>query len=404
MKLLQINSNVNSCSHGHIAEHLGEVIIEKGHESFIAYGRGIHNISMSNLVKIGSQMDFVGHVIKSRLFDRHGFGSVMATNSFIEKINQLNPDLIHLHNIHGYYLNISILFKYLKKSKKPVVWTFHDCWPFTGHCTYFDSVNCNKWLIGCHHCPNKVAYPKSWILDNSRNNYHKKKELFGSLKKMILVSPSEWLAGHLHNSFLGDYEIKVINNGVDLNKYRSIDPKAIMSSYKLNKKYILGVANIWDERKGLEDFIRLRKILDSEIEIVLVGLSKNQTKMLLADMKSISHTVNTNDLAALYTGAEAFVNPTYVDNFPSVNLEALACGTPVITYNTGGSPEAIDERTGFVIEKGDITGLAGAIKTIIQNGKKEYSANCRNRSERLFNKNERFSEYLSIYQSILENQ
>jgi len=396
MKVLQINTISNSGSTGRIAENIGIVAIKAGHKSYIAASY-IGPTGYSKIIKIGSAFDRYLHAINTRLFDRHGFGSFSSTKKLIKNIEEIKPDLIHLHNLHGYYLNVKILFEYLQFTNIPVVWTFHDCWPFTGHCSYFDSVNCYRWQTECHHCPNKHGYPASWLIDNSRKNFRQKRELFTGLKKMVLVAPCRWMEGHLRNSFLSGYEIRVIYNGVDIEKFRPVVSEEVCNKYGLNKKYILGVASIWNKRKGLEDFIRLRKLLDKDIDIVLAGLNRRQCKSLPEGIKGIIRTENVDELAALYSGAEAFVNPTYVDNFPSVNLEALACGTPVITYNTGGSPEAIDEKTGILVHKGDVYGLVKAINKVINDSKKNYSSECRYRAERLFNKSNLSKLYFSLY-------
>jgi putative colanic acid biosynthesis glycosyltransferase len=396
LKVLQINVTANSGSHGRIAEEIGRSLIAKGHKSYIAYGRTAY-ICQSSLIQIGNKADLAIHLIKTRLLDRHGFGSVRSTKSLIREIKEINPDIIHLHNLHGYYLNIEVLFNYLKNWNRPVFWTFHDCWPFTGHCSHFQHMNCHKWQTECYDCPNIHGYPKSWVIDNSRNNYRKKKELFADLKNMVLISPSEWLAGHLRNSFLAAYQIRVINNGVDLDKFKPINTETTRTKYNLNKKYILGIASTWSERKGLNDFIRLRNLIDSEINIVLVGLTQRQIKSLPVGIKGISRTENTEELAALYSGAEAFVNPTYVDNFPSVNIEALACGTPVITYETGGSAESIDFNTGQVVERGNIQKLYSSIIKVI-NANTLYSRDqCRERAVRKFSSLGRSEDYISLY-------
>ena len=400
MKVLQINVSANSGSHGRIADEIGGLLIERGHDNIIAYGRTANN-SKSTLIKIGSSLDLALHLVKTRLFDLHGFGSSRSTHILTKQIEAINPDLIHLHNLHGYYLNIEALFTHLKNWNKPVVWTFHDCWPFTGHCSHFMHVNCNKWHEECCECPNTQRYPKSWLIDNSKWNYRKKKQLFTGLEKMVLVSPSVWLAEQLKNSFLKKYEIRVINNGVDLDKFKPVDNEAIKFRYGLNKKYILGVASIWTKRKGLDDFLDLRKRLDPGIEIVLVGLKKSQTKSLPEGITGIFRTENINVLAGLYTGAEVFVNPTYVDNFPMVNIESLACGTPVITYNTGGSSEAIDFKTGKVVEKGDISTLHKSIIGMLNSKELYSSAQCRDWAYRKFSAQERFNDYICLYNELL---
>lgn len=401
VKLLQINTTVNSGSTGRIAEEIGKLVMQQGHESYIAFGRG-HRPSALKTIRIGNPWDFHLHALKTRLFDLHGFGSTKATRDFIEKVEKINTDIIHLHNIHGYYLNVEVLFNYLKQANKPAVWTFHDCWPFTGHCSHFDYVNCYKWETECFECPNKKGYPASWFIDNSKNNYRRKKELFTGLPNLTIVTPSKWLENHIKRSFLKEYPVKTIYNGVDLEVFRPVKKEETFEKHKLeNEIYIIGVANVWSQRKGLDDFISLHKSLSGEIKIVLVGLKESQIKKLPEGIIGIQRTESVFDLAELYGGASVFVNPTYVDNFPTTNIEALACGTPVVTYNTGGSPEAVDEHTGLVVEKGDIKGLAEAIHSIIEKGKEHYTPLCRARAERYFNKDERFMDYLRLYESLI---
>jgi len=401
MKIFQINISVNSGSHGRIAEEIGKTVIKEGHVSYIAAAH-ITNTSHSDTIQIGHELDRKFHGLKTRLFDRHGFGSKLSTIKLIKTIRKINPDIIHLHNIHGYYLHVGVLFKYLKEVNKPVVWTFHDCWPFTGHCSHFIRIDCNKWQQECYECPNVHRYPASWFIDNSRKNFRDKKNLFNNVNKMILVSPSEWLALNLRKSFLSGYVIKVIQNGIDVERFKHIIKSEVLERYGIMGKYILGVANVWAPNKGLNDFIKLRKIINENIEIILVGLKKSQMKSLPKGIRGINRTENIHDLVVLYSGAQAFVNPTYVDNFPTTNIESLACGTPVITYNTGGSPEAVDEKTGFVVEKGDISGLKKAIDTIITRGKEYYSMNCRERAEKLFDSKIMGRNYLELYEELLK--
>ncbi len=402
MKLLQINTTVNSGSHGRIAEDIGRVLMLNGHESYIAYGR--RNLSSSSeAIKIGSILDVRLHVLKSHFFDLHGFGSTAATKTFIEEVKKIDPDIIHLHNIHGYYINFEVLFNYLKQAGKPVVWTLHDCWPFTGHCSYFDAVNCYKWETECIRCPNLKAYPRSFFIDNSRNNFNKKKDLFNGISNLTIVTPSHWLANHVKRSFLKECPVKVIYNGIDTSVFSPVNNNGegkIQSSCL--GKYILGVASTWDRRKGLADLVKLREILPSKTNIVLVGLKSEQIPGLPERIIGLERTNNLEELAALYRGAEVFVNPTYVDNFPTTNIEALACGTPVITYNTGGSPEAIDENTGFVVKKGNIEGLYEEIERISNKGKKHYQAFCRKRAVRLFKKELLYQDYVKLYTQMLD--
>ena len=400
MKILQINTTVNSGSTGRIAEDIGQTVIAAGHQSYIAATK-TNRPSQSEVIYIGTVLDRNLHGLKTRLFDRHGFGSALATLRLIKKINTIDPDIIHLHNIHGYYINVKILFDYLKAVQKPVIWTLHDCWSFTGHCSHFEGVNCYKWKNECHYCSNQKGYPASWFLDNSRKNFNDKKRIFNGLKHLYIVTPSHWLANHVKSSFLKGYPVQVIHNGVDLNTFKPVEEDKILKKYGIpNKKIILGVANTWKKRKALNDLIQLSSLNSGDKQIVLVGLTKNQIKKLPENIIGIPHTENAKELAAFYSAVSVFVNPTRVDNFPTTNIEALACGTPVVTYNTGGSPEAIDEDTGIVVEKGDLNGLVTAIQEIISKGKEHYQPICRARAKKYYNKDERYVDYLNIYNNL----
>ncbi len=400
MKVLQINTAVNSGSTGRMAEGIGQVLIERGHQSLIAFGRG-NRPSNSGLIRIGTRSDLYSHVLISRLFDLHGFGSAGATRKFIEEVKKADPDIFHLHNIHGYYLNIEILFNYLRESGKPVIWTLHDCWSFTGHCSYFDRVNCYKWHTGCHKCPNLKGYPESWFIDNSKKNYLRKKSIFSEIKNLTIITPSSWLAEHVKRSYLKKYPLSIINNGVDLSIFKPEIKSIDKEEFKTGKnKYILGVANSWDKRKGLIDFIEIRKLLPAEILILLVGLNRKQILELPSGIIGIPKIESALELASLYSGANAFLNPTYVDNFPTTNLEALACGTPVITYNTGGSAEIVNKESGYVLNKGDFMGLSNSIKEVLSNGKKFYMNVCRERAEKLFDSKSKYCDYIKLYKDV----
>ena len=396
MKILQINSVCGVGSTGRIATDLYKVLEEQGHECKIAYGRGTAPEGIDS-IKIGSNLDNYTHVFKTRVFDKHGFGSVNATKKFIEEVKEYDPDIIHLHNIHGYYINIEILFNYLKEANKPVVWTLHDCWAFTGHCAYFDYVGCDKWKSGCNKCPQKQGYPTSNIIDNSKFNYENKRKLFTSMKNMTIVTPSKWLANLLKESFLDKYPVEVINNGIDLNVFKPTESN-FKEKYNLQGKFIvLGVASVWEERKGLKYFIELSKELSDDFKIVIVGVNEKQKKELPQNIIAITRTNNIKELAEVYTAADVFVNPTLEDNFPTTNLESLACGTPVITFNTGGSIESIDDNTGSIIEVGDLTKVSVIIGDKIKKYNRKNTIKCIERANTLFNKNDKYKEYINIY-------
>lgn len=362
MKVFQINSVCGVGSTGRIAVDLKHYLEQQGHECRIAYGRGFYN--ESGCVCFSSKKEFLLHTALSRVTDRQGFYSKKATKRLIRQIKTFSPDVIHLHNVHGYYLNLPLLFGFLAEYNRPVVWTLHDCWVFTGHCAHFDFIGCDKWLTGCNHCPQKAEYPASLLFDQSAKNYLQKKQLFTALNKVHFVTPSLWLANLARRSFLKDKDIRTIHNGVDLNIFHPTTGNFVAQNKLEGKKIVLGVTNIWNDRKGLSDFIKLSTLLPENYQIVLVGLTEEQQKNLPKNILGITRTENAQKLAEIYSAAYVFVNPTYEDNYPTTNLEALSCHTPVITYRTGGSPESVTENSGFVVEKGDINGLIDAINRI----------------------------------------
>jgi putative colanic acid biosynthesis glycosyltransferase len=396
MRVLQINSVCGIGSTGRIATDIHNILIEQGHESYIGYGKKISQ-NCDTSIKIGDNVDVYLHAILTRLLDKHGFASIKATKQFIQKIDKINPDVIHLHNIHGYYINIEELFNYLKSANKRVVWTLHDCWAFTGHCAHFDYIACEKWKTGCYDCPQKSEYPKSIFIDNSKNNYLRKKSSFLGVRDLTIVTPSNWLANLVRESFLKEYPVEVINNGVDLRVFKSTNSNFREKNNLQESFVILGVANIWNEKKGLDTLIRISNMLDESMKIVIVGLTQKQKERLPRNILGITKTADIKELVNIYTAADVFVNPTLEDNFPTTNLESLACGTPVITFKTGGSIESIDETTGFLVEKGNITELINKINKIQQNGKQRYYYSCINKANRLFSKNDRYLDYLKIY-------
>ena len=401
--LLQINSVINTGSTGRIAEQIGLAVKDAGWESYISYGR-YGNESQSRVIKVGNKLDNYWHVAQTRLLDRHGLASIKATQKFIKQIEEIQPDVIHLHNIHGYYVNYKILFEYLNYNKAPVVWTLHDCWPFTGHCTYYEYVHCDKWKMHCHHCPQTISYPKSYF-DNSQFNFIQKKKVFSGLDNLTLVPVSRWLEGELQQSFLKHYPSRQIYNGIDLTQFKLIYDLNLREKYGLKRKYVcLGVASTWDRRKGINDFMTLSKELTDDFQILLVGLSKKQINELPKNIIGIERTESIKELVEMYNLADVFVNPTYEDNFPTTNIESLACGTPVITYRTGGSTEAIDNDTGVAIPKGEVFALKEMIKKVCTTGKVNYSEKCRARAMKFFDKNERFHEYIYLYRKLLSER
>ena len=396
-KLLQINVTANWGSTGKIAEQIGLSAQKHGWKSYIAYGR-MMNPSKNELVKIGNAFDVYEHYAESRLLDNEGVASRRATRRLLQRMDEIQPDIVHLHNIHDHYLNYPMLFRYLAEKKIPVVWTQHDQWATTGHCCY-NLVGCERWKNECHACP----LSKWYSLDRSRRNFRLKKQLCAVIPSLTIVPVSEWLGDNIRQSHLKNRDIQVIHNGIDIKTF-SPQPTNAHERYGIDKqkKIVLGVAAVWDIRKGLNDFYELAKRLPAEdYAIVIVGQRTEDIKSLenACQMAFVDRTQNALELAQLYSSASVFVNPTYQDNYPTTNLEAIACGTPVITYRTGGSPEAVDEKTGIVVEQGDINALVDAIRRM-----KEHplsSEACRKRAEEHFDKNKCFEKYIELYDELL---
>ena len=406
-KILQINPVIRiNTSTGRIMQEIGQLAMNNGWESYIAYSYGRDGIKPcdSKLVPVGNKADVAWHGLVTRLTDRHGLASEGATRAFIREIERIQPDIIHIHNIHGYFLNYRVLFDYLSQCNTPVVWTVHDCWLYTGHCYYYSYIGCNKWKTECVQCPQRKMFPSSWWADRSKQNFRDKKAAFTSLPKerFTIVPVSDWIKGEMQHSFLKDYDFRVIHNGIDTNVFTIYGPAEVKKKYQLEgKRIILGVASIWCEEKGWNDFMRLAERLNENERLVLVGVDEKHQAMLPKNVTGIRRTENIRQLAELYSAAEAFVNPTWQDNYPTVNLEAIACGTPVVTYRTGGSIEAVTEQTGLVVEQGDVDGLLQAIRTIEERGKAYYQQPCRTHALKNFKKEDRYAEYLKLYDELI---
>ena len=395
MKVLQITAFSGWGCTGRIALGIHKALEEQGHESIIAWGRTDTTLDSVHTIKIGNGLDQKMHGLYTRLTDKCGFGSIAATKKFIKQIDEFDPDLIQMHILHGYYVNLEVLFNYIKEKNIPIVWTFHDCWAFTGHCPYFDYVQCEKWKTGCHHCEQKAHHPTSWLMDNSKWNWEKKKELF-TKQNLTVVTPSEWLAGLVKQSFLKDCDVQVINNGINLNDFKPTTGELLKKIGVENKKIVLGVSSTWVKSKGLDDFAVLANILPEAYQVVLVGLTKEQIAALPNNIVGIARTDSVAELAELYSAATVFVNPTYEDNYPTTNLEAIACGTPVVTYKTGGSTEIVMKSgMGAIVEQKDIEGLKNAIVGVGKNhiSEKDLYVLC--------SQEYAFQKYVALYSEIL---
>ena len=398
MRILMINTLYAIGSTGKIVKQISDRAFIQGHQCLIAHRYEISKVNyLDNCISISSWLDCHMHNRISRLTMLRGCFSHLKTLVFLKKIQKFNPELIHLHNIHGNYINLKMLFRYIKRNNIKVIWTFHDCWPLTGNCKYFDMVNCNEWLHGCRRCRQKG----NAIIDIASIMHKQKKKMFSNIENMTIVVPSVWLADLVRKSMLCDYPVRVINNGIDLSVFRPTESEFKEKNGLTDKKIILGVAFEWGKRKGLDIFIRLAEQLPREYQIVLVGTNPSLDLTLPNNILTIHQTNDQTELAAIYTAADVFVNPTREDNYPTVNMEALACGTPVVTFRTGGSPEMIDNTCGCVVEKEDVGGLVRTIRHIVES--KMYTKEACLNKAKSFDMNDRFEEYIQLYNELADN-
>ncbi len=399
MKILMINVVCGIRSTGRFCTDLAEILEELGHEVKIAYGRENVPKNFERFgVKIGNTLTQNLHGIRARLFDGAGFGSTFTTKKFVDWIKEFDPDIIHLHNVHGYYINISVLFNYLRTCGKKIIWTLHDCWSFTGHCAILGNVECEKWRSGCYSCPQKKEYPKSYV-DGSQKNWERKKKLFTKIPNMTIVTPSRWLAGLVAKSFLAEYSIVTIHNGIDTRQFFPFK-SYFKEKYKVDDKFLLlGVASAWNKSKGLDDFIKLAEYIEDDCKIVLVGLDKKQVAMLPPSILAITKTDSVQELAEIYNGCDLFLNLTYADNYPTVNIEALACNIPVLTYNTGGSAESITKENGRVIKTGDLDAVLKCVKEYKRSWLVDEKVDIKDNNDR-YDKKYAVEQYIKLIQQV----
>ena len=400
MKVLLINSMCGTASTGRIVAGIYNQVLAAGGSAKVAYGfRKAATVPECDRYKINSVFGYYFHNILAKLTDKTGLYSKRQTKKFIKLIDEFDPDIVNIHNLHGYYINYEMLFKYLAEKNIKVVLTLHDCWLFTGHCAHFDMVGCKGYLNGCKDCKHKETYPKCWFKCRAEENYNLKRELLRGIENLTVVTPSKWLAGIAKQSFLGDRDIKVINNGIDLSVFKPTKSN-IKKKYGIeNKKIALAVANNWNYGKGLDDINIIADKLPNDIKIVMVGLEKRQIKKVNKRIIALTRTNSVAELASLYSAADVFLNLTREDTFPTVNIESLACGTPVITYKTGGSPEIIGENCGCAVDKGDIGGVISAINEYCageKNGKDYCVSHAQN-----YDMNDKFKEYIKLFEDIL---
>lgn len=396
MRILSINLG-NFGSTGTIMKEISRHAQEQGYETWCAYPARGNNVPVGedDIIICGEKVRRLNESLAHRTGYR-GCTAFLSTLLFLKKVKKIAPDVIHLHNLHNNYIHLGLLFRYIKKHHIRVIWTLHDCWAFTGQCPHFTMAKCDKWKTGCHDCPSFHEYPRSKV-DRTRTMWKLKKKWFNGVQDMTIVAPSKWLADLVKQSFLSAYLVKVINNGIDLSIFKPTESNfREKHGISKSKKMILGIAFGWGEKKGLDVFIELASRLDPEkYQIVLVGTDDNVDKQLPENIISIHRTQNQKELAEIYTAADLFVNPTREENYPTVNMESVACGTPVVTFKTGGSPECIDEKSGVVVACDDVDMLEREIVRICSENIFSKDA-CLNRAGG-FDMNERFEEYIKLY-------
>ena len=356
MKILIVNSIYGFSSTGRICADIAKEAQKKGDICMVACREARKsNDDNSEVVIVGSPVQTRVHGLKARLLDNQGLNSRISTRAFLRKAEAFNPDLIWLHNIHGYYINYELLFSWIKsKPNLKVKWTLHDCWAFTGHCTYFTMVGCDKWKTGCYQCPQLKEYPKSLFLDNSKNNYARKKSAFRGVENLEIITPSKWLSELVKQSFLSEYDVKVIYNKIDTTVFKRTEGRFRIDNHLLSQRIVLGVANIWGKRKGLDRFIELAGRLPDYFTLVLVGeMTDQQRTSLPKNIMAIGRTNNTQELADIYSSADVLLLLTREDNYPTVSIEAEACGTPVFTLDVGGCKETIHRPDSKIVQSTD---------------------------------------------------
>ena len=398
MKIVQINTTCGIGSTGKICVGVSEILSNANVENYIFYSNESNGYDLG--IGFSDKKYIKLQALKSRVFGNYGFNSQMATRKMINELEKIQPDIVHLHNIHGHDCDLEMLFTYFKKKKTKLVWTFHDCWAFTAYCPHFTMMKCDKWKTSCFDCVQRKEY--TWFFDKSQKLFEKKKQLFAGLD-LTIVTPSQWLADLVKQSFLKDYPVKVINNGIDLNIFKPSE-SSFREKYGLKeKKVLLGVAFGWGARKGLDVFEDLAKRLDHDrYQIVLVGTNDEIDRHLPENIVSIHRTNNQSELAEIYTAADLLINPTREENFPTVNIESLACGTPVLTFRTGGSPEILDATCGAVVNCDDVDALEKEIIRICT--EKTYTKeSCVKRAES-FDQQDRFKEYVELYKNIVSTK
>ena len=402
-KLLIINVALNWGSTGRIAEQVGSLAKDNGWNVMIAHGARYQNPTQFSHYQVSSSFEEKMHWGISQFWDGQGRGSWFATKRLLKEIDAFQPDVVHMHVIHGYYINYGLIMNYFKEKNIPVVWTLHDCWAFTGHCAYFTAANCEKWKTQCGQCPIPHDFPNTY-LDRSKANYNRKKQVYGDMQNLVLAPVSQWLGDLVKESFLGKHEIQVVYNGIDVDVF-----KPSVSNFKkklgVEGKYLLlGVAQGFDERKGLKDFFKLSEMLPDDYQVVLLGAMEDEIAIAPTSVIALPKTESLQELVEAYSAADVLLSLSYEDTFGLTPVEAMSCGTPAIVYNNTAQPEHITPETGFVVENGDLDTLVTRIKTLCENGKANYSEACRERAVNVYNKDNCYNMYITIFDKLFNEK
>lgn len=401
--LLQFNVYANVASTGRLSEDLGDVALGAGWKSYIAFGRECRP-SHSELIKVGTKWDVYAHVLKTRLFDRHGFGSKRATETLVRQIDEIKPDVIQFQNVHGYYLNLPVILSYVAEKDIPLIWSLHDCWSMTGHCSHFALAGCEKWKTQCEHCPLTHDYPESWFFDSSRRNYKEKKRLVEAIPRLTIVSGSEWLANIARQSYFKDRDIRMIPDGIDTEIYSpKSDADELRKQHGLEGKFVIMASGTsWEPYKGIADFAKLREVLSDDYAIVLVGMQQKTIGTLPKGLIGIPRTKTPQELARWYSTADCVMSLSRLESFGLTPVEGFACGTPAIVYNCTSTPELITPETGFVAEVGNIQDVKAKVEILREIGKAHYTKRCREIALDKYDRNVCFNQYLELYNSVLK--
>lgn len=401
MKVVEINVTCGHGSTGVIAVEIAELLKQRGHEAYIAYGQG--TADFPNSFRIGTPRENKIHGLwNTRLLGEEGTGTKKGTRLLLNWLDDIKPDIVQIHNLHSNCLNYEMFFSYLKEKQIPVVWSFFDCWPFTGKCTHFVANGCRKWETECGNCPQlHTSGAITWLLDKTHKMYNLKKKWTSGLKSLDVIVCSNWLKSEVQKSFLKDRPIHMIYNWIDMSKFSEIHDDSIYEKYGLdrNKKILVSVSAFWDDKTTrYTDALRLAEILPTEYQLVLVGKKVTQ-KELLPNMKHIDFVAGTKELSKLYSAAIAFTGFSVEDTFGKVFAEAMLCGTPCVVFNSTACPEVVGD-VGYAVTSHDVVAMLEKVKEIDRNGRDYYSKRCKDLVMSRYDYEKNVGEYIAIYEQI----